>query len=103
VKLQRFRAYGAAAEMRRGEQKTTWEGRRVGDPYYSRTATSRFAPPGVAMQDRRRPSQKQCDEGGFSLTPGFSRVGGHGRKFNRYSGFFCARKTVETVFVHPAF
>jgi hypothetical protein len=30
-------------------------------------------------------------------------VGGHGKKFNRFSGFFCAGKTVETVFVRPAF
>jgi hypothetical protein len=47
---------------------------------------------------------KRRDESvGFSLTPGFSRVGGRGRKFNRFSGFSCIRKTVETVFVHPAF
>jgi hypothetical protein len=40
---------------------------------------------------------------GFALTPGFSQVGGRGKKFNRFSGFSCVRKTVETVFVHPAF
>jgi len=41
LKLQRFRACGAAAEMRRAEQKTSREGRRVGDLYYSGTATRR--------------------------------------------------------------
>jgi uncharacterized SAM-dependent methyltransferase len=35
-----------------------WEGRRVGDPNFSGTAASHFAPPGVAMQDRRHPSQE---------------------------------------------
>jgi hypothetical protein len=50
------------------------------------------------------PCGARRDDGvGFSLTPGFSRVGGRGKKFNRFSGFSCARKTVETVFVHSAF
>jgi hypothetical protein len=49
-----------AAETRRGEQKISREDRRVGGPYYSGTATSHFARPGVAMQDRRRPSQKDA-------------------------------------------
>jgi hypothetical protein len=56
------------------------------------------------MPRLRRWEKSRRDVGvGFPLTPGLSRVVRRAKKFNRFSGFSCARKTVETVLICPAF